>query len=296
MNKHKIEAAIRDYSRDGIAVVRDVVPTGDLDCVIDEISLWIDARATSLAEQGEISELYKSASFEERYGLLFRQSKKMSHGLDIMFMRGRTMFEFLFNAQLLNLLEPILGPEISCNPIQHLRAKPPAEFEGHDGPSFHNAAWHQDAGVMMQEADQSNIVTCWLPLGDSTLEMGCLHAMPGMAELGYLAHERNGETTIVDSAMPSRDGLPLVCRKGDVVLMSRFTPHCSTPNRSTLCRWSLDLRYQTTGHHTGRTAHPDFVVRSAHAEKEQRDYDLWCERWKAALSNPTGFSGHRVDQ
>ena len=52
--------------------------------------------------------------------------------------------------------------------------------------------------------------------------------------------------------MPDIEPVVAACEKGDVVLMSCFTPHRSTTNYSDLCRWSLDLRYQPTGVHTGR--------------------------------------------
>ena len=36
---------------------------------------------------------------------------------------------------------------------------------------------------------------------------------------------------------------PIVGR-GGVLLLTNVTPHCSTPNRTDVVRWSLDLRYQ----------------------------------------------------
>jgi phytanoyl-CoA hydroxylase len=79
-----------------------------------------------------------------------------------------------------------------------------------------------------------------------------------------------------------------------VVLMSRFTPHRSTPNFSDQCRWSLDLRYQPTGQHTGRTGHPDFIARS-HRDpaSELSNYKEWCHRWVDAFESPNGVVMHR---
>jgi len=77
--------------------------------------------------------------------------------------------------------------------------------------------------------------------------------------------------------------------------MHRFTPHRSRPNRSKKCRWSLDLRYQPTGQHTGRTGHPDFVVRSARNPRAVlADHDEWCRRWVQAFANPSGVVAHRT--
>ena len=72
--------------------------------------------------------------------------------------------------------------------------------------------------------------------------------------------------------------------------------HRSSPNQSDRCRWSLDLRYQTTGHHTGRTAHPDFVVRSrVDPDSVLTDYQHWSHLWQDAFDNPSGYVGHRTD-
>jgi phytanoyl-CoA hydroxylase len=78
--------------------------------------------------------------------------------------------------------------------------------------------------------------------------------------------------------------------------MSRFTPHRSLPNSSDKCRWSLDLRYQPTGQHTGRTGHPDFVVRSrANPDSVLREHATWCDLWTDAFENPRGVVAHRAE-
>ena len=284
------------FNRDGVLIVRGVLGEDDLQPMIDELQAWIDERAQALYAEGEISDLHEDEPFETRYGLLFGQSRRMGEGLDIMHSRGRAMFDFLHNSKLLNAVESFTGPEISCNPIQHLRAKPPERFDPHTGPSFHVAPWHQDAGVMMAEAEGSNIVTCWLPLGEATAEMGCMEALPGVHREGYRRHQAAGGTTIAPEVMPEAEPLSLACSKGDVIFLSRFTPHRSTPNRSDRCRWSLDLRYQTTGQHTGRTAHPEFVVRSpGKPQAVMRDYATWQRLWIDAFENPRGFAGHRTE-
>ena len=158
---------IETFRADGFLIARGALTDADLQPVIDELSDFIDARAHELKAEGQIEDLYKDAPFEERYGLLFKQCKEIGKGMNIMSMRGRAMFEFLHNDNLLDVVESLVGPEITCNPIQHVRAKPPAAYEGREGPGFHNVPWHQDAGVMMVEAETSSVVTCWLPLGDA---------------------------------------------------------------------------------------------------------------------------------
>ena len=287
---------VEDFHNHGVIVACGILTDADLQPVIDELSAWIDDRAQTLHAEGKIAELHEDAPFEQRYGLLFGQCQDIGQGMDIMFYRGQAMFHFLHNARLLDAVEGLVGPEITCNPIQHLRAKPPVAFDPHTGPSFHVVPWHQDAGVMMPEAEGSNVVTCWLPLGDATEEMGCMQALPDVFRNGYLRHLRAGGTTIDPALMPDAEPISLACRKGDVVFMHRLTPHRSTPNVSDQCRWSLDLRYQTTGHHTGRTAHPDFVVRSRQAPSSVMDsYPKWRTDWIDAFENPHGVVGHRAE-
>ena len=49
----------------------------------------------------------------------------MEHGLDIMHMQQPAV-AFLGNQNLLVLIEPLVSSEITGNPIQHIRAKPPS--------------------------------------------------------------------------------------------------------------------------------------------------------------------------
>lgn len=289
---------IEQFNTKGVLIVKSAVEESELDPVISELEAWVDRRACELYSERKIQSLHADASFDTRFGLLFKQCKEIGDGLDISASRGKAMFEFLHNTNLLDTVESLVGPEITCNPIQHARTKPPTAYEGRTGPSFHVVPWHQDAGVMMPEAEVSNIVTCWLPLGDATIEMGCMQALPGVFNRGYLSHfkEEAATVTIRPEVLPSVAPMDLVCYKGDVVLLNKFTPHRSVPNVSEKCRWSLDLRYQTTGHHTGRTAYPAFIVRSpSNPESVLHDYDEWCRLWTDALENPKGISMHRTD-
>lgn len=289
---------IEQFNTKGVLIVKGAVEESELDPVINELETWVDRRAKELHSEDKIQKLHPNASFDTRFGLLFQQCKEISDGLDISASRGKAMFEFLHNRNLLDTVEPLIGPEITCNPIQHARTKPPTAYEGRTGPSFHVVPWHQDAGVMMPEAEASNIITCWLPLGDATIEMGCMQALPGVFRHGYLSHfkEEAATVTIRPEVLPAVAPMDLVCCKGDVVLLNKFTPHRSVPNVSDKCRWSLDLRYQTTGHHTGRTVYPSFIVRSpTNPASVLRDYDEWCRLWTDALENPKGISMHRTD-
>ncbi len=285
---------IRTFREEGVLVAEGVLTDADLAPVIAEYSEWIDRRADALAAEGKITELHSDAPFAQRTALLYAQTPEITKNMDIMTVLGRATFDFLHNARLLDAIASLIGQEIVCNPIQHIRAKPPAALTG-EGAGFYNVPWHQDAGVTWQEADDSDIVTCWVPLVDATVENGCMEVMPGVWKNGYLEHQAEGGTTIRPDLLPNTEPRAVPVRKGGIVFMHRYTPHRSTSNLSDHTRWSVDLRYQPIGQPTGRPFHPEFIARSlAHPDSVLTDYQEWKRRWEEALVTSQGVKAHRV--
>ncbi|MBV9470297.1 MAG: phytanoyl-CoA dioxygenase family protein [Abitibacteriaceae bacterium] len=285
---------VKAFREDGVVVVEHVVTDADLAPVIQEYEAWIDQRARQLQAEGEITELYPNEPFETRFAKLYEQSPRIADGMDIMQMRGPAMFNFLRNDNLLDAVECLVGPEILCNPIQHIRAKPPAKVSG-EGAGFYNVPWHQDSGVTWEEADNSEIVTCWMALVDATVENGCMQVLPGVWKQGHLEHQAEGGTTIRPDLLPDVEPRPVPVGKGGVVFMHRHTPHTSTPNYSDGVRWSLDLRYQKAGTPTGRPFHPAFIARSReNPSRVLTDHAEWSRLWVEALENAKNMKAHRV--
>ena len=246
---------------------------------------------------GHISALYADEPFDRRLISICREDDAIYRELDIMYLRGRASFEFLRNDRLLDMVESLVGPEITCSPIQHTRAKLPSGVTP-SGSDSHVAPWHQDAGVTWEEADPHFILTVWLPLCAATPENGCLQILPRAHRKGLVQHhiKQGLGTVIIDEEMPQTEALTLPMDKGDVLLMDKQTPHRSTPNNADTVRWSMDLRYQKTGTPTGRPFYPDFVARSrSNPASELRDYDEWCRQWIESLAavQGQGIKSHR---
>ncbi|HET6384576.1 MAG TPA: phytanoyl-CoA dioxygenase family protein [Armatimonadota bacterium] len=285
---------VQQFREEGVLVAEDVLCAEDLQPVIQEYEDWIDGRARALQSEGKITALHEEAPFDHRFALLYEQAPEIARGMDIMEMRGPASFAFLRNPRLLDAIESLIGPEITCSPIQHIRAKPPAAVSS-AGVGFYNVPWHQDAGVTWEEADNSDIITCWMPLVDATVENGCMEVMPGAWKRGFLEHQAESGTTIRPDLLPDITPRAVPVRKGGIVFMHRHTPHRSTPNLSNVVRWSIDLRYQQTGTPTGRPFHPDFVARSRERpETELTDHAVWSRLWAEALENAKGIRAHRV--
>ncbi|UWQ16441.1 phytanoyl-CoA dioxygenase family protein [Jannaschia sp. M317] len=200
------------------------------------------------------------------------------------FHAGPAVFDMMTDPALLDVVEGIVGPEITSTPIQHVRIKPPArqlapgEARAHVG----GTAWHQDRGVAHAEADETTMVTVWIAMTDATEENGCLIVQPFDGPQGMLPHCPLRQTAIPDSFLDADRAVALPVKAGDILLLHPMIPHASLDNTTEGFRWSFDLRYQTTGQPTGRAHFPDFIARSADRSKELRDARAWRESWVAA--------------
>lgn len=286
---------IDQFQAEGYLVVKHALATNDLTPVLDEYAAYIDQRARELYAAGKLTQLYVDAPFEQRLARICRENSEIYPELDIMHRRGVAAFAFLHNPALLDLVADLVGPEITCSPIQHIRPKLPAGLTPR-GSDPHVVHWHQDAGVTWAEADPYFILTVWLPLTPATVENGCLRLMPGVHQQGLLQHrtKRGLGTAIVPEALPHTKVVTLPLEPGSVLFMHKYTPHCSTRNNTDGVRWSMDIRYQQTGTPTGRPFHPAFVVRSmANPEAVLTDHAVWAQMWEEALAQSKGVRVHR---
>ena len=203
---------------------------------------------------------------------------------------GPAVFGLLHTPALLDAVEQFIGPEIYSNPVQHTRIKlpesmlPKAAWTGLTA----RIDWHQDQGVITDDADECQILTVWFPVTEADLENGCLAVVPGSHKRDLVTHCQSvdpltlGQVAIPETLVePNQSPLPM--NPGDVLFMHRRTQHSGLPNRSTRIRWSFDLRYQPIGQPTGREWFPGFVARSkANPQSVQDDHLAWADSWRDA--------------
>jgi ectoine hydroxylase-related dioxygenase (phytanoyl-CoA dioxygenase family) len=140
--------------------------------------------------------------------------------------------------------------------------------------------WHQDNGVVTEDADATEMITVWFPLADATVENGCLTVVPGSHRQGLHEHCSG---RILERHFHAEEAVPLPMARGSMLLMTKRTIHNSLPNRSEHVRWSMDLRYHPVGQPTGRSVFPGFVARSrSRPETELHDPVAWNEMWLEA--------------
>lgn len=201
------------------------------------------------------------------------------------------VFALLADPALLDVLEGVLGPTIWLSPVGHTRLKLPRALAPSSNGILGDVPWHQDNGVLLEEADDLDVVTVWIPLLDATLETGCLQVIPTPRRAALLDHcGGRGGLRIPDAILPASDPVPLPMRRGSVLLMHARTVHSSLPNQTTTSvRISMDLRYQAVEHPTGRPQFPACLLRDVPSSQRQPvDFAQWRARWLRARDDAAG--------
>jgi phytanoyl-CoA hydroxylase len=300
-------AQLEAFDRDGYLVVEDLLdPTLDLDPVIAEYETVLDRLARELFAAGAISETYADLPFSERLVKVYGESGKVhaqyfdfslpQAGItqETPFWTGPAVFNVIRSPRILDAIESLIGPEIYSNPVQHVRLKPPEHLTPVDPATgqvqLGATPWHQDNGVILEEADETEIITVWFPLTEATVENGCLAVVPGSHRDGLLPHcpaDANNRTGfgvhIKERHFAAGEAVPLPMKRGSALFLTKRTVHSSLSNHSDHVRFSFDLRYNPIGEPTGRGMFPGFIARSnEQPEAELRDSETWTRLWQEA--------------
>ena len=303
------EEQLRFFRENGYVAVEGLIDDASLAAVKNEYSDRLDELYDDWFEQGFVRAAPEGLSFWDKLTCCYQGEVDWFQHLDISLPHdgicedtpmhfGPAVFDLVTHPGLLDAVEQLIGPEITSNPIQHVRIKPPehalpeSEIRAH----ITRTDWHQDMGVTLPAADNTKMVTVWLAVTDATVENGCLQVSPG-SRSELLPHCIRTQVGIADVFRKELTSAPAPVKAGGAVIFDPFTPHASLPNRSREFRWSFDLRYNVTGHPTGRSQFPDFVARSrADPSSELRDWRRWLRSWQDArlnLANSPHIPQHR---
>lgn len=288
-------AQIDQFNRDGYLVIEDVIDADTLGAVRAEYEALMDRLYDEWASDGQLAPATADMGFFDKLDAAVKAGFEWYQPLDISLPHsgiddetpmhiGPAVFDMATHPNLLDIAESLLGPELTSNPIQHVRIKPPEAEVDDDERRAHIIAtdWHQDKGVTMPSADNTQMVTIWLAITDATVENGCLQVKPGL-RYDMLPHCTMNQPGIKDRYLPKADAVPTPVKAGGAVIFHPLTPHASLSNVSGGYRWSFDLRYNVTGQSTGRDQFPSFVARSrATPETELRDWTVWQQMWNDA--------------
>jgi hypothetical protein len=294
---------VESFHQEGYLHLPDVLEPQDLDPVQAELEDIIEDAARRLMAAGSVDSDYADLPFDRRLIPLVRADASAAAGINFPANLGPAIFDFLHNDRLLDIVESIVGTEIYAHSCQHIRAKLPAtgDYAGALSQSewARSTAWHQDLGVLLPEADETLVVTSWIPLVDADATNGTLRVMPRSHKEPLRRHVRppegeGGSYTVAPEELPDIEPVTVPVQRGGMILLHCRTPHSSEPNRSAGVRWSMDLRWNDARMPNGRPQLPGMLVRSTETpELLVTEHAQWLTAWKFALVSRRGSRLYR---
>ncbi|MED5020900.1 phytanoyl-CoA dioxygenase family protein [Paenibacillus chibensis] len=203
--------------------------------------------------------------FEEQ---LAEKGNKLSDELDTPHFRDERLLDFLMSDEVLDLVEPIIGPNIGLW-SSHFICKDP--YTGRATP------WHEDSAYWEGRLDRfDKIVTVWLAIDPSKEENGCMRVIPGTHDNGFSDYEDvDGQVNTFSTQIKGVDESKAVyfeLEPGECSLHDSRIIHGARPNTSPYRRCGYTMRYFSTEAKVIPERNPGFRI--------------WLARGKDIAGNP----------
>lgn len=184
---------------------------------------------------------------------------------------AREFFEFVTHPLLLDLVEPLLGPDIILW-ASAVFCKPATT--GLEVP------WHQDGQYWPIRPRAT--VTAWIALDQVDAGNGCMRVIPGSHRLGEFSHAVSDREDLVlnnvldDPRIDLKTARDIVLQPGEVSLHDVDIVHGSQPNTSGRRRAGFAIRYMPATSLYDRTINPGQASTTVPLEFAQRP--IWLVR------------------
>ncbi|MGO4549278.1 phytanoyl-CoA dioxygenase family protein [Paenibacillus sp. 2TAB23] len=216
-----------------------------------------------LFSQEKMKEL--SDIFEEQWELVGR---KLNSELDTPHFRDERLLKFLLSEEVLDLVEPLIGPNIGLW-SSHFICKEP--LIGKQTP------WHEDSSYWNGRLSNfEKIVTVWLAIDRSTKQNGCMRVIPGTHTDGFSEYEEvDGSQNIFSTEIKKVDHEKAVyfeLEPGECSVHDSRIIHGAAANTSEFRRCGYTMRYFST----------DAKV----YEEKNKNHKIWLARGKDLAGNP----------
>lgn len=175
--------------------------------------------------------------FEEQ---LAQKGDTLSDELDTPHFRDARLLQFLLDDKVLDLVEPITGPDIVLW-SSHFICKDP--YVGRATP------WHEDSAFWEGRlTGYDGIVTVWLALDRSNRENGCMMVIPGTHRNGFSKYEEvdtihNTFNLQIADAIDEAKTVYFELEPGECSLHDSRIVHGAKPNLSPYRRCGYTMRY-----------------------------------------------------
>lgn len=307
------------FLRDGYLVLRGVLqPEHDLLPLMASFSRLVD-ELLDYALDGNVADIlpeFHSWDFGHRFATLVGLSHDgvfnhldppasiyqlgYRHWQDAPSVQLGEFFKLMNHPRILDVVEQIIGPEITVPAAHHLNIKLAdlhkrqlekarnlpcrADLQRQSGlrPSMffdsfqmHQTSWHMDEYPGFGDEDGHHLIGVWIPITPAGAKRAALKILPRSHLDGYRSFPAESEN----------DAITLETEPGDIIVMAGKLFHASEANTSAdSVRWAFNTRYMPTGHRWVRPFLPGFVARSRRDPGSVLDdAELWSRYWSAGL-------------
>ena len=178
------------------------------------------------------------AHFEDKLDRLSPEVRP--EAMDVPHFADPALFEWLLADEVLDLVEPLLGPDIALW-ASHFICKPKGDGK--------RVPWHEDSAYWKGSLDPMEVVTVWLAIDPSTPANGCMYVVPRTQDNGYSDYvpvDKTAnvfDTEITPSKMRDQRAVPCVLQPNQASLHDGKLIHGSPPNTSDSRRCGYTMRY-----------------------------------------------------
>ncbi len=279
------DAQLRQFQDDGFLIVQDFFAREQLQRVIDWISGLVDDLAQRLFAAGKIRDKYASEGFYTRLTKLEEEFPGAAVLIHIHGVLGQPLADLWGSAELLEVIEQILGPEVAGHPVWNVRSKTPRN-------PLATVPWHQDTAYLAPGAEHTLQPTAWIPFIDADKVNGTLQVLRGGHRSGQVfrhrlerthGHEKSWYLRIAEEDLPAGEVVTCEMPMGSLLLINQLIPHRSTENFSDKIRWSVDLRWQRPSEISGfEQVKECILMRTARDPSYQIDWTTWARQNRIA--------------
>ena len=214
------ESEARDYRRDGYLMVhRPILPAAMFE------------RLKALAAE-------KYAECAEKAGGAAPSLIDCPHWSD------PRLFEYLFADEMLELVEPLIGPDIAVFAC-HFLQKPPEIGK--------RVPWHEDSAYWKGRLEPIEVASITLSLERSTPQNGCLCVIPGTHRHGYSDYVPVANPAghvfpieVQPSQVNEENAVEIVLEPNEASIHDGRIIHGSAPNTGAMSRSAFTVRYFPT--------------------------------------------------
>jgi hypothetical protein len=156
------------------------------------------------------------------------------------------LFKWLFDDEILDLVEPIVGRDIALFATGFI-CKPKGDGR--------RVPWHEDSAYWKTMLVPMEVATIWLAIDPSTTENGCMYVIPrthegpkkGFSDYDPVDITKNVfPTEIVENQRDASKAVPCILQPNRASLHDARLMHGSAPNTSNIRRCGYTMRFMST--------------------------------------------------